>query len=31
MELVISIAIGVWVTIAGILGYRHLRKEYDKK
>lgn len=31
MELVISVAIGIWVMIAGILGYRHMRKEYDQK
>lgn len=30
MELIISISLGLWVALAGILGYLHLRKEYDK-
>ena len=31
MELVISIALGVWISIGGWLAYRSLKKEYTGK
>lgn len=31
MELVISIALGIWVSIGGWLAYRCLKKEYSNK
>ena len=29
MELVISIALGVWIAVGGWVAYRSIRKEYD--
>lgn len=29
MELVISIILGVWISVGGWLSYRNLKKEYD--
>ena len=31
MELVISIALGVWISVGGWLAYRSLKKEYTNK
>ena len=31
MEIVIAIGLGVWLTAAGYLGYRQLRKEYSEE
>lgn len=31
MELVISIALGVWVSIFGIITYYAVKKEYEEK
>lgn len=30
MELVISIALGLWMSIFGILAYSSMKKEYDE-
>lgn len=31
MELVISIALGIWISIGGWLAYRSLKNEYSNK
>lgn len=31
MELIISIALGAWISLGGWLAYRHLKKEYADK